>query len=426
MKKAMNNRAGLLAAAFALALAVALALNAAAQTPEAAQAQASSWIASDTDGNGLIEIKTNQQFNAMRWDLNGDGAPDPDLEEEYRDSYHRHISLPATSLCQPTPTATTKPCIGYELKSDISLASYKNANAWTSIGPWQAVFNGNGFSITGLEGEHGLFGHIGVGDNDAANAKTVVKNVDLVGAKITLGTNQDWAAGALAAHNLATIIGSYATGDLTRDATEKDGSFGGLVGANRGTIIASVADVNVKITTIPDNERMRVGGFVGINYGDIHRSYAYGDVIDDRSTAAHSATNAGFFHARGFAVNHGNKGGTIDSSLSYGNIVVTSGDNAGEDLAVFSYHDPKTERHLRLVTNSCALADESKFTCPTPTPTPTSTPTPTPTTTPTQTTTPTPTPTATPTQTPTPTPTPTATSTPTQTPTLTPTPTQTN
>ena len=63
------------AAAFALALAVALALNAAEQTP-AAQAPASSAIGSDPDSDGLIEITTPAQLNAMRYDLNGDGVPD--------------------------------------------------------------------------------------------------------------------------------------------------------------------------------------------------------------------------------------------------------------------------------------------------------------------------------------------------------------
>ena len=432
MKKLMTP-AGLLTAAFALALAVALALNAAAQTPDVAQAQISQGT--DTDDNGLIEITTPEQLNAMRYDLdgdgvpghdlNGDGIPDDSISPDNQNTYNIHLNCPASSICK-----------GYELKSNISLASYKGANAWQPISPWQAVFDGNGFSITGLEGQHGLFGIIGIGGNKTVNNKTVVKNVDVVGAKIDLATNKrSGAAGVLARANLATIIGSYVTGELTRDGDVKDSRTGGLVGINEegGTIAASVADVIINVTNIRPGWKIRTGGLVGVNSGKIYRSYAYGDLIDARSDEAHSADDAGFFHAQGFAVNQTSRGGMIASSLSYGRAIVKNGDDAGISLAKFALRkDNPSSTPDGAIKNSCALADESEFTCPTPTPTPTATPTPTPTQTQTPTTTPTPTqtttptPTLTPTPTPTQTPTPTATSTPTQTPTLTPTPTQTN
>ena len=154
MKKLMN-RAGLLAATFALALAVILVLNATAQNPAGAQTSATTPTptatpGSDTDGNSLIEISTAAQLNAMRYDLdgdgepghdmNGDGIPDYSVPAADRTTYTNHfLGCPATSECK-----------GYELKSDISLAEYKNT--WTQIGPWQAVFDGNGFSVTGLAG----------------------------------------------------------------------------------------------------------------------------------------------------------------------------------------------------------------------------------------------------------------------------------
>ena len=376
MKKLMN-RAGLLAAAFALALATALALNAAGHTP-AADANASAR-GSDTDDDWLIEITTPEQLNAMRWDLNGDGTPDEDTPAADIVTYNSILECPPTSICK-----------GYELKSDISLADYPT---WDSIGPWWgAVFDGNGFSITGLRGNNGLFMHIG--------ADAVVKNVDLVEAVITPRNDQGGNVGALAAVNLGTIIGCYVTGEITRNATTNNGDTGGLVGRNHksgqksGKIYASVAEVNIKVTAIPikpsGRHVMRVGGLVGLNAGAIHRSYAYGNLRDartDKETAAtpgdRKAANSGRFMARGIAVNHGQHGGAIHSSISYGNKIVTYGD--GESAIVDSINSEYPARFAYLLPRedltpgSCHLADEWEFTCPTPTPTPTSTPTPTPT-----------------------------------------------
>ena len=370
MKKLMN-RAGLLAASFALALAVALALNAAAQTPAGAQSQMTQG--SDTDGNGLIEITTSAQLNAMRWDVDGDGDQVGDGDLDSSVSVADRLTYADLLTCsQDTMTAgpTTSSCNGYELMNDISLASYAD---WDPIGPWQAVFNGNGFNITGLKGPSGLFNPIG--------AEGVVKNVNVVGASITIERDERVLAGVLAATNYGTIIGSYASGAVTVKPNSMDsGSVGGLAGRNLGKIAASVADVEVTVSSIPVGLKTRVGGFVGINYGHIHGSYAYGDVIDARSSG-----DRGFF-ARGFAVNQTDKNGKIHWSLSYGNKIVKRGDTETKSLALFAYR----EHDGTLVKNSCALENESEVTCPeTPTPTPGATETPVPTPSPTPSPTPT-------------------------------------
>ena len=349
MKKLMN-RTGLLAAAFALALAVALALNAATQTTEVAEAQTIEVaevppIGTDTDNDGLIEIKNYDQLYAMRYDEDGNGDPNYDLNNDgIRDdgippnAYSIHLSCPAASTCN-----------GYELGGNISLAGHGD---WVPSG-LHTVFNGNGFTITGLEGNQGLFSVIG--------AEGVLKNVNVVDASITSGST----VGVISERSGGTIIGVYASGDVTVDNPTANGSiigsFGGLVGRNYGTIAASVADVDVTVKSIPTGKSARVGGFVGMNYHHIHGSYAYGNVIDGRSG---SALGARGFRAYGFAINHTGAGGEIHWSFSYGNKV------AGETkppLATFA--------HGGLVTNSCALKNRrTDFTfanCPTPTLTPT-------------------------------------------------------
>ena len=330
MKKLMN-RAGLLAAAFALALAVSLALNAAAP-PRSAQAQASNPVA-DADGNGLIDITTPAQLNGMRYDLNGNGVPDS--SESAR--------IACWQSTATTPGLTPASCKGYELKNDISLASAPY-NPWTPIPNWDAVFNGNGFNITGLNGNSGLFGVIG--------ADGVVKNLNLVGASITPSGDYRSRAGVLAATNHGSIIGSYASGSVTVEAdSANSGALGGLVGVNSetGKIAASVADVEVKvIKNLPAGHRIRVGGFVGLNAGHIHGSYAYGNVIDARTSAG-----SGILRANGFAINNPGRNGKIYWSISYGNKIVGT-------ATPIPASGPEG-------TNSCALTDESIVICPTPT-----------------------------------------------------------
>ena len=329
MNKLMN-RAGLLAAAFALALAVALALNAATQTTEVAEAQTP--IGTDTDDDGLIEIKNYDQLYAMRYDEDGNGDPNYDLNNDgIRDdgippnAYSTHLSCPAASTCN-----------GYELGGDISLAG----SDWVPS-RLNTVFNGNGFNITGLTGNDGLFSVIAAGG--------VLKNVNVVNASITRVGTTDVRVGALSAVNSGTIIGSYASGAVTvtsNDTTEpRKDSIGGLVGRNDGKIFASVADVNVTVERIPNGKSVRVGGFVGINKGLIHGSYAYGDVIDGRGIAFPVGTPG--FRAYGFAINHTGNGGQIHWSFSYGNKKDRTGNVSPSPFA----HGSSS------ITNSCALKD---------------------------------------------------------------------
>ena len=331
MNKLMN-RAGLLAAAFALALAVALALNAATQTTEVAQAQSATCgeKSHDIDGNGLIDICTPAQLNAMRWDPDGNGLVSGTNATAYHALFH----------------CGSESCFGYELTEDISLASY---DSWEPIG-WGAVFDGKGFSITGLKGNNGLFGNI--------DRETVVKNVDVVDAEITVAAEQGGAVGVLANVNRGTIIGSYVTGKITR-AAPTFSSLGGLVGRNGGKIYASVADVNIKVTNLSAGKRIRVGGFVGKNDGDIHRSYAYGNVINARP--ATGANSGGRFSAFGFAVNDGHADyGNIHSSFSYGNKIVTNGDDTTPVAGSLS--PAKFASGLNSGSNSCELDRQWKFT----------------------------------------------------------------
>ena len=68
-------------------------------------------VSYDTDGDGLIEIGNLAQLNAIRWDLDGDGAVDNAANES---SYAAAFPIAAAGMGCPTT------CIGYELAVSLS------------------------------------------------------------------------------------------------------------------------------------------------------------------------------------------------------------------------------------------------------------------------------------------------------------------
>ena len=320
MKKLMN-QAGLLAAAFALALAVALALNAATQTPVGATASA---IGSDEDYDGLIEITTAAQLNAIRWDLDGNGRPDDGVSAADQTTYNNLL------VCPPT----TAECFGYELAADIAMTG-----TWTPIGGWETTLDGNGHFISGMRvtvtaSQGGMFSWIGdsgkirnlglrdaevtlnersggilVGKNGGGEIQTsyatsskITYNGDARGADAAGWRGPRANVGGLVGRNDGKIIGSWA--DVNIDLNTEGARAGGLVGSQKGgKIVGSVAYGDIKITTPGFG---RVGGFIGVNIPmdndkitDISESYAYGKVSwDDENTSwnnSHPKTTADVF-----------------------------------------------------------------------------------------------------------------------------------
>ena len=128
----------------------------------------------DTDDDGLIEITTLARLNAMRWDLDGDGAADSSTNMT---SYASAFSGAAATMGCPDDEDADQDaaCVGYELMANLTFdtnddgvvdaddpGSYPN---WTPIGGrYTAIFEGNGNTISDLtvnaSGGAGLFGHM--------------------------------------------------------------------------------------------------------------------------------------------------------------------------------------------------------------------------------------------------------------------------
>ena len=260
---------GLLAAG----LAGYLALPAAAQTPTPPANH-------DSDGDGLIEISTLAQLNAVRWDLDGNGAAD---RASNNDAYAAAFPVSADgSVC---PSGVT--CVGYELTADLDFdenrdgeitsadsAYWNDGYGWGPIGnisaPFSAIFEGNRHTISHLY----IFHHAtNMGMFRVIAADGEVRNLSLADVSVrkhSLSSDNN-GRGTLVGTNRGTVSRVSATGSV-----QGDNHLGGLAGVNEGTITESYAAVAV-------SGRDYLGGLAGENKSGatISRSYSAGRVSGD-------------------------------------------------------------------------------------------------------------------------------------------------
>ena len=260
-------------------------------------ASAQAVIDYDADNDGLIEVTTEDQLSAIRWDLDGSGVVDAIANATTYST--------AFPNAEPQMGCPVTGCAGYELAADISLTSSTNPG-WEPIGDgstgtppsFTATFEGNGHTISNLfinrtTDNIGLFG--------AALSPSVIRNVKLTNVNVTgnnyvgalVGLNGDAtngggridnceaagtvtgvsAVGGLVGSNYGPISGSSASGEVTATRTDGASLAGGLVGRNdTATISDSHASGNVT------GSHNSVGGLVGYNTGSISGSTASGTV----------------------------------------------------------------------------------------------------------------------------------------------------
>ena len=271
----------------------------------------------DADNDGLIEIRTLAQLDAIRYDLDGDGLL-VDNADAYADAFPDAI----------TDMGCPDGCYGYELVANLDFDTNGNGRVdagddyWNDGAGWEPMgrysshngsitvftgtFDGGNHTISNLyinrvggrydkitTGNYtGLFRGTGVGGT--------INRIRLVSVKVT-GSSP---VGGLVGSNDGTITASYTTGRVTSNGS----SIGGLVGNNDGTITASY-------TTGSVTGGSYVGGLVGRNFGGtITASYATGRVT-------------GSSHYVGGLV--GSNEGTITASYATGSVTSNGGDAGG-------------------------------------------------------------------------------------------------
>ena len=291
----------------------------------------------DSNDDRLIEISNLAQLNAVRWDLNGDGAVDAANSASYTAAFP---NAAAGMGCPDGSDADTNPdpCLGYELKADLSFDTngdgsvtvadsgglyWNGAAGWTPMGDarrytYTGQFQGRGQTISHLFINNsaalyvGLFGAVGRGGS--------VSGLGME--QVSIASSRPAVVGGITGSNSGSITASYATGTITVNvggATNGNTLAGGLVGHNAlaGAVQASFAEVTVAASH--SRTAAIAGGLTGQNDGRIQASYAAGAVA---ATGVSRFTKAG-----GLA---GNNGGTITASYARGRVTATgSGTVAG-------------------------------------------------------------------------------------------------
>ncbi len=299
----------------------------------------------DTDADGLIEITTLAQLNAMRHDLDGDGTP----VDTGATAYATAFSAATRVLCD----TSSSQCEGYELMADLDFDTdgdgqvdaddtyWDNGAGWQPIGitssniflAFRATFDGNGHTIRHLFVNRGSYG----GLFGATWSSSIIRHVGLI--DVVVSGQED--VGGLVGSNLGLITRSYVTGGVS-------GVFqvGGLVGDNEGKIRTSYATGRVA-----GNEK--AGGLAGGNDGEIHASYATGWVVGEQWVGGLVGGHDGKIHtsyATGRVVGKDNVGGLVGFVPSDSPITASYWDTATSGWTSGSHGTGQTTTDLQTPT----------------------------------------------------------------------------
>ena len=228
----------------------------------------------DLDNDGYIDIANLAQLDAVRHDLNGNGAQDSTSATNWANYVAAFPRLDETSSGRMgCPSGT---CTGYELVASldfdengdgsITLADstyWDGGNGWNPIGRYTSNFKGNGHTINNLFIRRASTGDVGLfSETRGSRIETLgVTNADVRGGNNTGILIGDMGGGA--------VVACYATGKLQGGA-----QTGGLVGyaANSHSISATYSTAYVIGSRY-------VGGLVGFGFsGSITNSYSTGRV----------------------------------------------------------------------------------------------------------------------------------------------------
>ena len=301
----------------------------------------------DHDDDGLIEVRTLAQLDAIRLDLDGNSLVDTEVLAEYQ------AAFPGALDDMGCPTDG---CKGYELAASLDFDTNGNGEAdagdayWNDSAGWKpipssyyAAFDGNGYTIANLyidrpDAEYpiGLFGVFGRFLKHGA----AIRNVVLDGVDVTGNDN----VGGLVGLNYGTISGSTVSG-----AVSGDGSVGGLVGLNeRVTTYFSDGRVETREGTITNSAASgtvsgndNVGGLVGLNYGTISGSTVSGTVTGNNDVGGLAGSNGGaisYSETSGDVSGNDNVGGLVGWNARANNIVGTISNSTAEGDATGRFY----------------------------------------------------------------------------------------
>ncbi len=326
-------------------------------------------VSHDADGDGLIEISTLDQLNAVRYDLDGDGNPSAGNDDNYYAPFPN--AKTGAGWCPTTDAdADDYDCVGYELIADLDFDTDGDGDVdmsddypnWTPMGYYvDARFDGNGRTISNLtinssSSAVGLF---------QGFTRSAISNLGLLDVDVTTSADSARIGALGGVNNGATLRSVYATGSVSQTGTGASHQAGGILGYSiSSNFYACWSGVSVSAS----GTNMEVGGIVGRTDDDIIASYATGpvsatganntvgglsgsiqttDITASYSTspitATGTGTNSGPLYGRAYQAN------TINAS--YWDTGTTGiADDANSDMP-----EGKTTRELQSVTSATGI-----------------------------------------------------------------------
>ena len=342
----------------------------------------------DSDGDGLIEIDSLAQLDAVRHDSNGNGIPD----------YSDNSAAYAAAFPSPFDRMGCgfEGCSGYELEADLDFDTngsgdadagdtyWNDGEGWepvglvefefftTLIGAFRATFEGNGHSISNLFVNRGNYAGLFAGVERAGS----VRNLRLIDLDVT-GKE---AVGGLIGDNRG-IVSDVRTSGLVSGELH----VGGLIGANLRAVLRSSSSAAVTgmepPTVFPPGVFVIVtfrvpagtGGLVGYNTGFILSSHATGPVEGDSNVGGLAGYNQGKLISGSYATGpvtgrscvgglvgvNGtplNKEATIAASYATGSV---EGSSCGGGLAGYNYGEITASYATGHVTGGAGLVGDT-------------------------------------------------------------------
>ena len=260
----------------------------------------------DSDGDGLIEIDSLAQLDAVHHDLNGNGIPDSsDDSAAYTAAFPSPLDRMGCGF---------EGCSGYELEADLDFDTngsgdadsgdtyWNDGEGWvplglpefefftTLIGAFRTTFEGNGHSISNLFVDRGNYSGLFAGVELAG----AVRNLTLIDVDVT-GRES---VGGLIGDNRGIVSDVRTSGRVSGEL-----HVGGLIGANLRAVLRSSSSAAVtgmepptvfapgQFIVISFGLRPATGGLVGYNTGFIVSSHATGPVEGDENVGGLAGYN---------------------------------------------------------------------------------------------------------------------------------------
>ena len=205
--------------------------------PPPAAAQTIGQTDYDRNDNGLIDISSIAQLNAIRHDLNGNGDAN---HADYAAAFPNRVT--ATTSRTGLMGCPASGCNGYELTQSLTFPASGLHSTWTPAGRLRTTFHGNGYTISDLRIEQSGGDNIHVGLFREMGNGGYIRDLGLINPAVTSTTGQTNLG------NTGALVGRIDTGGRIDTSYVQGGRIhadgdtahvGGLAGYSRGVIRAS-------------------------------------------------------------------------------------------------------------------------------------------------------------------------------------------